>query len=170
MASISSTKTMNEAYWDALRVGDAYFLNIGKTRIGGVKTLRITMENPIGSGVDVWLKDLMGLAHGISSGIWGTVIYQPSVNLPVTPYPVTNMNFSFLAKPSKLLLKADIGDVAMSGTGTGTVFGFPGQVLNSYADYSVRKFPPGTMIGMNVPFEGQESIDVNFYGIIFEAT
>ena len=172
MPNYNSDKTLDELFFDALKAGDAYFVTSGRMHMhppaGQARYANVCLQNPVGSGKDLILLKLLGMADANQTVVWSEVIVNPSVaTMPTTVQPVINMNWKYLTTPCVGIVKADVADHAMVGVDTGTEFAF-GQSLTSYDEYAVRVLTPGAHIGLTARIDSPFINCYNIYAVLLQ--
>lgn len=125
-------------------VGQAWFAGSGILTAGGTDTIRVTLDNPVGSGVNLTIARIrasMSTTHILKAFI------NPTTNLPSDSKLVTNCILDGRVYPGATVLKADVGAVISGGIELSANIGLGGEGGDIVVD-GPFVVPPGNMLGL----------------------
>jgi len=125
-------------------VGYAWFAGSGILTAGGTNTIRITMKNPAGSGVNISLARIrasMSHTHILEAFI------NPTTNLPSASRLISNCILDGRVYGGLTEVKADVGAVLSGGIELSVNIGLGGEGGDVIVDGPFI-IPPGNMLGL----------------------
>lgn len=143
-----------------IRDGNAYVVSSGKIVLAGAANMRMTLENPSGSGKVLYLYNII-VASDIGAMSWADFYLAPTTGLPGTSKTPFNMNFAS-SNTSVALAKGDTNATALSGGTALMQVAVPGLVRTSF-DRGIVQMPANTKLGINTVFGAAVNASVELY-------
>lgn len=126
--------------------GAVYFATSAKLDIGANEIVRATIENPVGSGVNLILDHLVSVQNIATA--WAGIFINPTAGLPTALLTARNAKVGHPSTP-KAVIKVDDALAALSG---GTEIATLGvETGRDVIDLPPLTLPPGYTLGVNLP-------------------
>lgn len=138
-----------------------YWAGTGKLDLAVAGNVRAVLQNPAGSGRNIYVARVTGLATGTA---WANVYLNPSVGVPTAAArPVNNAVLGAATSPVGIIrVDTDTTTALSGGVDTGVVLGIPANNRFSI-DLAPFVVAPGVSLGFNDAFAGAASVAMSIY-------
>lgn len=143
----------------AQRAGRAFSASTSRLTLAAAGNFRATIQNPTGSGKNVFVYKLTGFATAIA---WARLRVNPTTGLPATLR--TNVN-DFVGHPNTgvavMRADTDLATALGGGSDSGIDIGIPNGTR--WMIETLKVIPPGITLGINAPVAGASDAVITAY-------